>query len=238
MQDTNLELIISKHEKLQRLLNESELGTLTDFKEEEFQNTDFKAYIQDRYCKSILTIVNKYINTEKEGKVIAAMRSLQYLANDATMDAIASSVQPFIAESISGLNTLNGLVDKNASEDEIIRKGTEIDKSLSNGMMSIYNSLSEHAKVKLQKDEFLAKAIEILEKVAGANPKKETGKYMIFNLLINNLNKINDYGTYTSQMQNFTQKIEKTRDSIDNKYVIWVVIVIVLVILRVLSKIF
>ncbi len=52
MQEQDFIQIIKKHEKLERLLKEQDLGTLTDFKEEEFQNEEFKTYIEEDYGKA------------------------------------------------------------------------------------------------------------------------------------------------------------------------------------------
>ena len=232
MEEHDCIALIQKHEKLERLFTQKDIGTLTDFKEQEFQNEDFKKYIAKDYLESVLTIVSTNMYTKKEGKVIAILRSLQYLATDEVKEKVAIAMEPYTQEGIASLNAIHQLTLGKMDEVTVIENQVLFGKSMNNALMSIFNFVDYSPAIKGRKKEFLDVAMAILRHVADLNPKRETGKYMVYNALMNNLEKIKRMDEHTSEFRHFEVKIEKKRKNLDVRYVIGIVIFVIVLLLK------
>ncbi len=162
------------------------------------------------------------------------MRSVQYLATPKAKEFIVAQLEPELIEAINGLLTLQNMVIENKDEVEITAQSEVFNRSLNNGIMSIFNFLGDHPSIQKRKDEYLQICIYILEKVAGANPNRETGKYLVFNLIINNIDKIKDFGKYTENIKIYQQKIEKKRKGVDVRYAIGIAVFIIILLWKLL----
>lgn len=61
MINNELEVFITNNEDLDKLLNKDDIAGFADFSNLEFNNTEFKDYIEQRYIKSFKNIYKKIL---------------------------------------------------------------------------------------------------------------------------------------------------------------------------------
>jgi hypothetical protein len=86
------------------------------------------------------------------------------------------------------------------------------------------------------KDEYLSNSLDICDAVSKVKPTKETFKYAIYNVVMNNIEKIKSTGDYADRIQSHQSKIGTKRTTIDVKYVLGVILFILYIAFKIFRR--
>ena len=226
------EEIIRNDEPLSKLLNDKAINVFSNFSKGTYSN-ELKLYIEDSYYASFKEIYGKHIGTESEGKITALLNSIEFLATPETKNLIALDVQFKLEDSYTKLCALKNLL---TNDEELKLNPTEINLSLSTTLIDILNKFGNYSNVKEYKNKIIICCLDICDLVAKASPKKEPFKYAIYNMIVNNLEKIKDFGSLKERFGGHTHKITKKRKGVEVKYWIWIIVVVLIFVIRLLTK--
>jgi len=233
MQEVNetLEELISNDKSLNQLLRDKEINTFSNFSKVK-DNEQLKVYIQDLYYSIFVEIYQKHIGTEKEGIVNALLRSSEALATQKTKDLIATDLESALEKSYKHLTQFEELLNDEQGQ---LLLSAKLDAALSSVVINIINKFGDYEHVKEYKSKIISRCLDICDQVAKANPKKYPFKYAIYNMIINNLQKIKNLDPLQERFSQHNKKISNKRTGIEIRYWIGVAIAIALLILRLLS---
>lgn len=236
MKNEEFDLIIANDETLNRLLNEKELGVFANFSNKAFQSEAFKRYIDVSYRESFKTIFQKYLGTSDEGKVNTLLRSVPSLATPEFKEEIYKDLNQVLDVAYNKLDVFRKLIRNNAHQNELFVIRKNIDEGLSFLVIDIINKFGHETSVMVNKERILTCSLDICDEVSNADPKNETFKYAIYNVIINVLEKINDFGLLKDRYEKHTSKIATKRTTVDVKYYLWTAFVIIIIIVRILFR--
>jgi len=226
------EEIIRNDEPLNKLIKDKEINVFSNFSKGSYSD-ELKLYIEDAYYASFKEIYGKHIGTESEGKITALLNSIEFLATSETKNLIAQDVQFKLEDSYTKLCALKNSL---TNDEELKLNPTEINLSLSTTLIDILNKFGNYTNVKEYKNKIIICCLDICDLVAKASPKKETFKYAIYNMMVNNLEKIEDFDSLKERFDGHTNRISKKRKGVEVKYWIWIIVVVLIFVIRLLSK--
>ena len=237
MKNEEFDLVIQNDETLNRLLNENELGVFANFSNKAFESDDFKRYIDTAYRASFKTIFQKYLGTSEEGKVTTLLRSVSVLATSEFKEEIFQDLNDVLETAYQKLDAFRKLTAKNATVNELVLVQNNIDEGLSFLVIDVINKFGNQRSLMANKERILACSLDICDGVSHADPKNETLKYAVYNVLINTLEKINDFGPLKDRYEGHKSKISKKRTGVEVKYYLWTAFVIIIIIVRILIRV-
>lgn len=234
MQNKTFEDIILNDKDLNMLLNTKEIAGLSDFSRLSI-NSEFKEYIKETYYQSFKSIFKTYSDSNfNEAKINSLLRSVDYLATDEVKDSIALHISPILDTSIESLENVKKLVLSN--HPKIETQGLVLDDALSSIVINICNKFDSNTDIMTKKKKIIELCLDICDDVSKVNPKKEPFKYAINNMIINNLEKINNFDSLEARFKIATSKISNKRTGIEIKYWLFVAVIVILLISKFLSK--
>lgn len=228
------EEIINQDEDLNALLRRNEITVFSNFSKKEY-SPELIDYIQESYFQSFQEIIVQSEEGKNGGKITALLRSVEYLATPQTKDRIVEVLLIPLEKAEQHLKEISeSMPQMNAGD--FITLGKRIDKSLNSVTINIFNKFDDYAQIEDYRNKIVKHSLDICKSVAGANPKRETFKYAVYNVVINNLEKIKRRGPLKERFQKHHKNISQKRTGIEVKYWAGIVITIILIILKILSR--
>lgn len=227
-----LKEFVEKDEDLNDLLIKQKIYLNTKFSDSRYDNEALKAYISDDYYKSFEEIF-KNINGKKKSVVVTLLKSIDFLATAELRNKIIEvHIIPTLQQSVSALTDLKDNINGNNLEPYF----EPIDEALSSPIFQMINQFEREEKVRPYRANIIDLCLDICDQVADVNPRSETMKYAVYNVIINNIKKVKNFGAFQERYDKHREKITVTRDNIDNKYLIWVIIIVIIFVLRLIAR--
>lgn len=235
MESQNVAQFVQEDKDLGLLLNENTIYFYSDFSDNQYDNDALRAYISADYYKSFKNIYEKNINAKSKALVVPLLKSVDFLATPEIKDQIIKEfLLPILHQSHESLSKLKADIDK----EDIVAHLYPVDKALSGPIFQIKNQFQQETEIQEISEKILVICLDICDKIANISPTKDEIRYALYNLLINNLEKVKNFGALQSRFGKHQKKITATRDSVDNKYVTWAIIGALFLILRIAAKFF
>jgi ASC-1-like (ASCH) protein len=229
----NFEELIQKDDSLSQLLNDKTITVFSNFSRTAYSE-ELKNHIQDRYYASFKEILRQDPSKKKEGEVNAFMRSLDFLATEKTKTLIA---EDFLELLITANENLLAFKESLSDPSGIIEFRFRLDEAISGAVINVLNKLGAYEKINEHRIIIINSALDICDLVAEVNPKREPFKYEVYNAILNNLEKIDDFGPLRERFETHKRKASKKGKRIEIKYGIVMVIVSILIIIKILTLI-
>ena len=232
MQET-LEDVIKNDAALNKLLNNKEISVFSNFSKGKYDE-EFKIQIQDLYYESFKEIYKKNIETNSGGVITSLLRSVKFLATKETKDLIVADLEAVLEDSYKKLNLLEKSISNN--EEEMIIRILGVKEVLGPIVTNIINKFDDYDNIKEYKNKIITCCLDICDLVATVSPKKETFKYALYNMVINNLEKIKNFDSLKGRFDKHRGKISQKRTGVEIKYWIGVGVTALLILLKLLSN--
>ncbi len=230
--EENYKQRIQDDEMLSKLFVEKEVGLLTNFSKKNY-DYKFKSDIKDLYVETFKEIYSNYISAGKDGKITALLRSVDHLSVPESKSLIFKELIPKLETSIDNLEVIK---DSLHSEKAMTSNSEKLDNAINPVVIGILNIFEDQEEIKPYKDKIIASCLDICDDVSQAKPAKETYKYVTYNMVINNIEKIKDFGSFKSRFESHSKKIDKTRKGIDTRYYFGVAAVVIFIIIRAMAR--
>uniref|UniRef100_UPI00260011C9 hypothetical protein n=1 Tax=Winogradskyella sp. TaxID=1883156 RepID=UPI00260011C9 len=248
----HFETLITNHKDLNKLLNEKDIAGFSSFSKPEFEDSEFKTYIEERYISSFKEIYNKYTqDSPNDAKVNALLRSLEFLATPNTINAIEEEVNLTLNISLETLKECKTIVDDNV---ENLNPETLLE-ALNNTTLNICNKLNSSQLIKESKDQVIAHSLYINDVLKDVNPKYQKALYVANEELLEKLKKIDGYHpsqkakylgtskpkadtiqTNTTSTKNANKPILEAKPKKKTNYWVYIILAIVLFAVRMCAK--
>ncbi len=232
--NSEYEEVINSNNHLKLLLKEKGINTFSNFSDLE-HSSDFKEYIKEDYEKSFYSLFDRLQNTEKNSALNSLFKSVKFLATPESKSNFENYLLSYLDSKKDELEPIKNIV-LSGNEKLITEKSAPIDEVLNVGSINIFNHFSDHPQILDHKNRVLKGCLEMCDILAQAKPKKETMKYMLYNVIMNRLDTVTDFGDMKSSYENHSAKIENTRKSIDNKYTWGIVLFVVFLVIRIIMR--
>ena len=223
MKNENFEVLIANNEDLNRLINEKDIKGLNNFSIEGVNTLEFKNYIKEKYSQSFKEIYTKYTGQNYSApKINALLRSVDFLAAKEIIEPLGDFLISTLDTSIETLSNLKqDIISNNAQA--LILQSDNLDKALDNIVINICNKFDANEKIKEKKNKIINSSLDICEILSKENPKKAPFKYAIYNMIMNNLEKVNDYGELEARFtknkgKNISKKNRSRGEILDRCY--------------------
>lgn len=238
MVNEKFETIILNDKHLNALLNEKSINVFSEFPKKEDYSEAFKEYIKPKYIEVFREIFSD-TNDSNTGKRSALLRSLDALSTpdfkQEVIDEIVSTLNKSYLK-FTEFKKIIGSYQHSELESKLeIRKDGEsdFDSIFDNFNLSVYNVLDKETKVKELKTKIIDDVLSVCDATSTANPKKETVKYAIYNVMMNNLERIKFLTEEQQQrFETHKSKITNKRNVIDAKYYLYTAIVVILIVFK------
>lgn len=227
---TTLELqqFVQQDENLDDLLIKRKLYMNTKFSNARYDNEALKLHIAADYYESFKEIY-KNTNGNKKNIVNTLLKSIDFIAtSELRQQIIDKHLIPTLETSITILTELKSNINNKNLEPYF----ASIDEAFSTSIFQIINQFGKDEKIKPYKNTIIETCLDICDIVSKANPSKEVEKYAIYNVMINNIKNIKDFGIHQERFKKHRGSISVKRDNADNKYIAWVIIAIIIFIIR------
>ncbi len=232
MTTAELQQFVEQDEDLDDLLNKQKVYMNTKFSDARYDNEALKTHIAADYYESFKLIYSN-ITGKKKSIVIPILKSVDFLATaELRTQIIEEHLVPTLESSTAALADLKANINNKNLEPYFL----PIDEALSSPVFQIINQFGEEEKIKPYKDKLISISLSICDVVTKASPSKETMKYAVYNVIINNIKKVKNFGAFQEQFDSHSKKISAKRDNIDNKYVLWVIVVVIIFIIRLIAR--
>ena len=190
MTNEHFEALITNHKDLNKLLNDKDIAGFASFNKPEFENSDFKTYIEERYIASFKSIYTKYTQeSSNETKVNSLLRSLEFLATQNVIDALESDVHPMLNKALDTLKVCKADADGNLDN----LNPQVLSGALNNTVLNICNKLKSSEMITKTKDQIIAHSLYISDILNDVNPKYQKELYLTNEDLLERLKKFDGY---------------------------------------------